>query len=122
VLFEAATGSPAFAESGDSLDNDEPSLTASDDDDSGEDRPTWGSDDRGEEDYPQLDGTAVPVGSLRRLPPGLAYLIDASLSPDPADRPLLQELLAGLEALAGLPPHERRWTGVGGSPADRPRS
>jgi serine/threonine protein kinase len=113
VLYEAAAGSPAFDEPGDPLDDDEPSLTESDGDD-GEDRPTWASDDRGEGDYPQLHRVAAPVSSLRRLPPALAYLIDASLSPDPDDRPSLQELLAGLEPLAELPASERRWTdGVG---------
>jgi eukaryotic-like serine/threonine-protein kinase len=110
VLFEAATGSPAFDEPGEPLDDDDPSLTTSDEDEPGEDRPTWGSDDRGQEDYPQLDGTAVQAGSRRELPASLGYLIDACLSPDPDDRPLLQELLAGLEPLAKLPARERRWS------------
>ncbi len=117
VLFEAATGSPAFDEPSDPLDDDEPSVTASDEEDSGEDRPTWGSDDRGDEDYPQLDGTAVPVGSLRRLPRPLADLIDACLSADPDDRPVLGELLARLEPLAELPTRERRWSRAGRAPA-----
>jgi serine/threonine protein kinase len=112
VLFEAATGAPAFDDPGDPLDDE--SLTASSEDDSGEALATWASDDRGEEHYPQLEGRAVPVGSLRQLPPSLAHLIDASLSPDPDERPLLPELLAGLELLAKLPASERRWTdGVG---------
>jgi serine/threonine protein kinase len=110
VLFEAATGSPAFDEPSDPLDDDAPSLTASDEEESDEDRPTWGSDDRGEQYYPQLDGTAVPVGSLRQLPGPLADLIDACLAPDPGDRPMLQELLARLEPLAELPTRERRWS------------
>jgi serine/threonine protein kinase len=117
VLFEAATGSPAFDEPRDPLDDDEPSVTASDEEEPGEDRPTWGSDDRGEEDYPQLDGTAVPVGSRRRLPRSLATLIDACLSPDPDDRPMLQELLARLEPLAELPAAERRWNQAVRAPA-----
>jgi eukaryotic-like serine/threonine-protein kinase len=118
VLFEAATGSPAFDEGRDSLDDDEPSLTASDEEEPGEDRLTWGSDDRGNEDYPQLDGRAVPVGSRRRLPRSLASLIDTSLSPDADNRPLLQELLAGLELLAELPAQEQRWTNTVGLTAE----
>jgi eukaryotic-like serine/threonine-protein kinase len=109
VLFEAATGAPAFDDSHERSD-DEPSVTASDEEEPGEDRPTWGSDDRGHGDYPQLRETAVPAGSRRELPPSLGYLIDACLSPDPDDRPMLQELLARLEPLAELPARERRWT------------
>jgi serine/threonine protein kinase len=109
VLFEAATGAPAFDDPDDPLDDDDQSLTASSEDDSGEALATWASDDRGEEYYPQLEGRAAPVGSLRRLPRSLAHLIDASLSPDPGDRPLLQELLAGLETPAEIPSRERRW-------------
>jgi serine/threonine protein kinase len=110
VLFEAATGSPAFDAPGDSLDDDEPSVTSDGGMEPGEDRPTWESDDLAQEDYPQLDGTAVPVGSLRRLPGPLADLIDDCLSPDPGDRPVLGELLARLEPLAELPARERRWS------------
>ena len=109
VLFEAATGTPAFDDP-DEPSDDEPSATESDSWASLEDSPSWASDDRGHEDYPQLHETAVPVRSLRELPASLAHLIDACLSPDPDDRPPLQEVLAGLEAPAELPPQEQRWT------------
>jgi eukaryotic-like serine/threonine-protein kinase len=109
VLFEAATGMPAFDDP-DELSDDEPSATENDSWDSVESSRSWASDDRGYRDYPQLRQTAVPVGSLRGLPASLGHLIDACLTPDPGDRPLLQELLAGLEASAELPPRERRWT------------
>ncbi len=109
VLFEAATGTPAFDDP-DELSDDEPSATGSDSWAGFEDSPSWGSDDRGHRDYPQLRQTAVPVRSLRELPASLDHLIDACLSPDPDDRPPLQEVLAGLEAPAELPPQEQRWT------------
>ncbi|MFI9566132.1 serine/threonine-protein kinase [Streptomyces rishiriensis] len=53
--------------------------------------------------YPQLEGTAPPVGTRRRLPAGLAAAIDACLEPDPADRPSIRSLAAALDAL--LPSH-----------------
>jgi serine/threonine protein kinase len=109
VLFEAATATPAFDDP-DELSDDEPSATEDDAGASFEERRSWASDDRGHGDYPQLRETAAPVGSRRVLPFSLGYLIDACLSPDPDDRPLLQELLAGLEPLAELPAWERRWT------------
>lgn len=105
VLFEAATGSPAFDDPDEPFDDD-PSLTESDDDELA----TWESDDRGDDDYPQLERTAVPARSLRELPPALGQLIDACLVPNPQDRPTLEELLAGLAPLAELPARERRWT------------
>jgi serine/threonine protein kinase len=117
VLFEAATGTPAFDDP-DELSDDEPSSTESDPAGSFADPSSWASDDRGHRGYPQLRQTAVPVGSLRGLPASLGYLIDACLSPDPDDRPLLQELLAGLEAPAELPVQERRWTSAVGLTAE----
>jgi eukaryotic-like serine/threonine-protein kinase len=113
VLFEAATGSVAFDDPDQSGD-DEPSLT-DDEELAEESSATWESDDRAEEDYPQLRQPAPPVGSLRELPPGLADLIDACLSHDPAERPALEGLLAGLEAIAGLPHRARRWAPRGGA-------
>ncbi len=109
VLFEAAAGTPAFDDPDEPAD-DEPSATGSDSWASFEDSPSWASDDREHRDYPQLRQTAVPVRSLRELPASLGHLIDACLSPDPDDRPPLQEVLAGLEAPAELPPQEQRWT------------
>jgi eukaryotic-like serine/threonine-protein kinase len=106
VLFEAATGAPAFDDP-DQPSDDEPSRT--DDELATESRPTWESEDPSEGDYPQLREQAPPVRSLRDLDPALAHIIDACLRPAPADRPGLEELLAGLEPVAGLAPRERRW-------------
>jgi eukaryotic-like serine/threonine-protein kinase len=100
VLFEAATGSPAFADG-------EPEGP-----DGGEDTgkyDTWVSADGETASYPQLEGRAVPVESLRSLPPGLGGLIDSCLDPDAERRPSLERLLAMLEPAAGIPPAERRF-------------
>jgi serine/threonine protein kinase len=107
VLFEAATGKPAFD------DRDEPSDSEPSGTESGswssEDLDSWASGDRGHQDYPQLRETAVPVRSLRELPASLSDLIDACLNPDPDDRPPLEELLAWLELPAELSQPERHW-------------
>ncbi|MFB6874545.1 hypothetical protein [Streptomyces sp. NPDC056323] len=55
--------------------------------------------------YPQLEQTAPPVGSRRRLPRDLAAAIDACLYPDPAARPTVPELA---EALGGVLPRQAR--------------
>ncbi len=94
-----------------SSDDDEPSATASD---------SW-EPARG---FPELgigrpwttrttrscDGRRVPVRLAARAA-GLARSSDRCLpQPRSDDRPPLQEVLAGLEAPAELPPQERRWT------------
>ncbi|MET8220146.1 serine/threonine-protein kinase [Streptomyces hirsutus] len=48
--------------------------------------------------YPQLEGTAPPVGSRRRLPGGLAATVDGCLQIDPSSRPSVAELAASLDA------------------------
>ncbi|MEU2601093.1 serine/threonine-protein kinase [Streptomyces hirsutus] len=48
--------------------------------------------------YPQLEGTAPPVGSRRRLPGGLAAAVDGCLQIDPSSRPSVAELAASLDA------------------------
>jgi serine/threonine protein kinase len=106
VLFEAATGSPAFTEP--DPDDDAPSRTETEAGVDSGSVATWESDSDG--DYPQLRATAAPVSSLRELPPSLSGLIDACLDPQPARRPSVEQLLAALEPVAGLLPHERRWT------------
>lgn len=73
TLYEAATGDPPFAGVGDP------------------------------EDAPDcrdacLDEQAPPVGSRRRLPPGLAEAIDACLHPDPDARPAVRALAGMLDA------------------------
>ena len=53
-----------------------------------------------DEEYPQLHHRAQPVREHRRLPRLLSAAIDATLEPDPADRPALAELRAVLSAAA----------------------
>jgi eukaryotic-like serine/threonine-protein kinase len=108
VLFEAATGSPAFDDPVEH--DDEPSLTDSDPGSASESSATWESDDVAQDDYPQLSQAAPAVGSLRALPSALAQLIDACLKADPVQRPTVHELLGSLEPLADLPETEKRWT------------
>jgi len=52
-------------------------------------------------EYPQLVQRAPPLGSRRRLAPGLAETVDRCLEPNPAARPSLAELRAALESVAG---------------------
>ena len=66
-------------------------------------------DDDADFEFPSLERAAHRVGRDRRLPPGLAAAIDASLAADPGDRPTAVELGVACELAAGLPPHERRF-------------
>ena len=50
-----------------------------------------------EDRYPQLQRAAPPVRTRRRLPLGLATLIDGCLARDPAHRPTVATLAAGLD-------------------------
>jgi serine/threonine protein kinase len=113
VLFEAATGEPAFDDpNADELDDpgsDEPHESDEPYDESdGPDEESGGSDDLptgerfDESDYPQLTATARRADELRPLPGELADLIAACLEPEPGRRPSVAELLATLEPLAGL--------------------
>jgi eukaryotic-like serine/threonine-protein kinase len=87
VLFEAATGEPAF---------DDPDAPDDDDDlDYGE----TGSESLGEGDYPQLTATARRIDELRPLPRELADLVAACLDPFPELRPTVDELMGRLEPL-----------------------
>jgi eukaryotic-like serine/threonine-protein kinase len=87
VLFEAATGEPAFDDSeagdGDDLDLDYDSVSETVD----------------EADYPQLTGRARPIDELRPLRAELAELVAACLDPDPARRPAVEDLMRALEPL-----------------------
>jgi serine/threonine protein kinase len=91
VLFEAATGEPAF---------DDPDAPDDDDDlDYGESV----SESLDEGDYPQLTGRARRIDELRPLPRELADLIAACLDPSPALRPSVDELMRRLEPLGEGP-------------------
>ncbi|MEU6644218.1 serine/threonine-protein kinase [Saccharomonospora sp. NPDC046836] len=58
---------------------------------------------------PQLTRRAEPIRTLRpRLPGPLRELIDACLSPDPADRPAIADMHATLRALAADEPGNSR--------------
>jgi serine/threonine protein kinase len=86
VLFEAATGEPAF---------DDPEA-------SDEDYEEWDesvSESLDESDYPQLAETARRVDELRPLPSELADLVAACLEPDPGRRPGVDELMRALEPM-----------------------
>jgi serine/threonine protein kinase len=50
-------------------------------------------------EFPQLGRRAAPVRSLRRVPAGLASVLDACLDPDPAARPVLADLVAACRAV-----------------------
>jgi serine/threonine protein kinase len=80
VLYEAATGEPAF--------DDDESWT----DDSG----TWDTEDQQQAGFPQLAGPAPSAATRAAVPAALADAIDACLSPDPADRPPLDRLMRDL--------------------------
>lgn len=99
ILFEAATGEPAFDDEGEL---DGPGAPV-------RETATWVSDDGDDGPYPQLEERAPRVGDLRPLPAALAELVDACLEPDPGRRPTLELLLAGLEHAGGIADAERRW-------------
>jgi eukaryotic-like serine/threonine-protein kinase len=88
VLFEAATGEPAF---------DDPGAPDHDDDDL--DYGDSGSEALGDGDYPQLTGTARRIDEVRPLPRELADLVAECLDPFPELRPSLDELMHRLEPL-----------------------
>lgn len=56
----------------------------------------------GEEEFPQLVRPAPRLSDLVKLPADLASLVQACLAEDPASRPSVPELIAGLEPSAGL--------------------
>jgi serine/threonine protein kinase len=85
VLWEAATGRPAFGN-----EEDEKQL------------PTSSDEDLPEELHPQLQRTAEPVRRHRRLPATLAVAIDAALSPAPSERPSVAQLAALLDRVPGV--------------------
>jgi eukaryotic-like serine/threonine-protein kinase len=84
VLYEAATGEPAF--------DDDESWTA--------DSETWDTEDQRTAGFPQLAAPAPSAAAHDGLPDGLAGAIDACLAPEPADRPRLDALAERLEPFA----------------------
>jgi eukaryotic-like serine/threonine-protein kinase len=84
VLFEAATGEPAF---------DDPDGHIEDDYDDSV------SETLDDGDYPQLAGRARRIDALRPLPAELVDLVAACLEPGPERRPRVDELMRALEPL-----------------------
>jgi serine/threonine protein kinase len=92
VLWEAATGKPAF---GDEVDDDQ----------------DWPSEESElpAELHPQIRRAPEPVRRHRRLPAQLAHAIDAGLAPEPSQRPSVCELAELLARVPGvLSPRSRR--------------
>jgi len=81
VLYEAATGAPAF--------DDDESWTA-------DSEGTWDTEDQRDAGFPQLDGSPPPAAARADLPASVAAAIDACLAAEPADRPTLDELMNDL--------------------------
>jgi eukaryotic-like serine/threonine-protein kinase len=114
LLFEAATGEPAFDDPrGEGVDDPGGDDTWSSAD--GEYESSGASLDSGEPDtdvdeadYPQLTTRARRTDELRPGTRELAGLVAACLEPDPRRRPGVAGLAAALEPLAGIPPRERR--------------
>jgi serine/threonine protein kinase len=84
VLYEAATGEPAFEDDGEAWTDD----TGPSD--------TWDTAEQQEAGYPQLEGPAPSAAMRRGVPAGLAEVIDACLEPDPADRPAPADVIERL--------------------------
>lgn len=87
VLFEAATGEPAF---------DDPDAPDGDEDD---DYGDSFSETLDEGDYPQLAAPVARIDELRPLPAELVDSVAACLDPEPAGRPGVDELMRALEPL-----------------------
>lgn len=96
VLFEAATGEAPFDDDPDAF-----ATVASNSDTYSDAEP-----DR----YPQLERAARRPESVRPVEAPLADLIAGCLATDPIERPSIEQLMATLESVAGLPGTERRWT------------
>jgi eukaryotic-like serine/threonine-protein kinase len=101
VLFEAATGEPAFDDpDADELDYGESDGAYESDEPYESDDPATGE-RFNESEYPQLMTTARRVDELRPLPGELVDLVAACLEPEPARRPGVDELMRALEPLGG---------------------
>ncbi|MEU1519820.1 serine/threonine-protein kinase [Streptomyces sp. NPDC005811] len=118
TLYEVATGDLPFPEITTTTTDGEPSGDA----DAGTPSASVSTGDSGTYDrpgrYPQLEGRAAPVGTLRRLPRTLAAAVDACLAPDPAARPDLASLAAAFDAL--LPSHRKDVEPASSAPAPGP--
>jgi serine/threonine protein kinase len=96
VLWEAATGQPAFGGDVDPEVEDEG-------------HPSSSESYLPAELHPQLQRAAEPVRRHRRLPATLARAVDATLSPEPSRRPSVSELAARLTQVPGIvSPRSRR--------------
>jgi eukaryotic-like serine/threonine-protein kinase len=85
VLWEAATGRPAFG-----ADEDEALI------------PSGSEEDLAAEQHPQLLRSVGPVRRHRRLPATLAHAIDGTLARDALDRPTISSLASLLEDVPGV--------------------
>jgi serine/threonine protein kinase len=105
TLYEVASGDVPF-DCGESADEFYDARTAEESCDVRTAQAQEGAATGGRDDwYPQLEASAPPIASRRRLPRALAAAIDGCLRPDPSARPTVGELAAALGAtLEGQPP------------------
>ena len=106
TLYEAATGIPAFD---DPLPDEESEGASTGLSSTGSD---WSSEPAGgwNRPAPQLIASPQPLAELRSLPEPLVGLVTDCLHRDAARRPVVDDVLARLERIAGIPPAERRFT------------
>jgi serine/threonine protein kinase len=112
VLFEAATGEPAFALEDGLTSRDRRGTQASESwsETAASESLSQGTGAVSDERYAQLERRAERLAGRPELAPPLAELIDDCLDPDPALRPTVASLLARCEEIAQVPPVERRWS------------
>lgn len=60
-------------------------------------------------EFPQLERPARPLSEVSTAGPRMAAMVAACLRPDASRRPAIEEVLAELEVIAGLPESERRF-------------
>ena len=110
VLFEAATGQPAFELEGTAGSASRTEANESWSEGGNDDPGDLGTGPDPDELYAQLEARAERLGGRPEIAPPLAELVDDCLEPEPARRPTVAGLLTRAERLAQVPAAQRRWS------------